>query len=156
MARKLIVTKAPFLTHTDLRPVPHSEKPSRWTKPLLLIGLALGYFMVLLDATIVNVSLPAISHSLGGGLGGLQWVINAYTLVFASLLLTAGTLADQFGAKRIFLSGLVVFLVASAFSAFAPSLGVLIGLRALLGVGAAAIASTTLVIISHEFSEPAA
>jgi len=156
IARKLIVTKASSLTETDLQVVPQPEKTSNWAKSSLLSGLALGYFMVLLDATIVNVSLPAINHDLGGGLAGLQWVVNAYTLVFASLLLTAGALADQFGAKRIFLSGLIVFLVASAFSAIAPSLGVLIGLRALLGVGAAAIASTSLVIISHEFSDAGA
>jgi len=150
------VANASTITHTDLPAAPSPEKTGRWTRALLLMGLALGYFLVLLDATIVNVSLPAISHDLGGGLVGLQWVVNAYTLVFASLLLTAGALADQFGAKRIFLGGLVVFLVASGLSAFAPSLGVLIGLRALLGAGAAAIASTTLVIITHEFSEPAA
>lgn len=136
-------------------PVPQ-EKSNRWTKRLVLIGIGLGYFLVLLDGTIVNVSLPAIHHDLEGGLSGLQWVINAYTLVFASLLLTAGTLADQLGAKRIFLSGLIIFGVASACSAFAPSLGVLIGLRAFLGVGAAAIASTSLVIISHEFPDPVA
>lgn len=148
------MAKVPSITLTDPETAPRSERTGRWTKFLLLAGLSLGYFMVLMDGTIVNVSLPAISHDLGGGLVGLQWVVNAYTLVFASLLLSAGALADQFGAKRLFISGLVIFLVASAISAIAPSLGVLIGMRALLGVGAAAITSTSLVIITHEFSGP--
>lgn len=121
---------------------------------LLLIGLSLGYFMVLLDTTIVNVALPAIGHDLGGGLSGLQWVVNAYTLVFASLLLTAGALADQFGAKRIFLIGLAIFLVASALSTVVPTLAVLIGLRALLGVGGALLLSPTLTLITHSFPDP--
>lgn len=150
------MANAPSLTPTNLQATPSPENMGRWTKPLMFIGLALGYFMVLMDGTIVNVSLPAINHDLGGGLQGLQWVVNAYTLVFASLLLTAGALADQFGAKRIFIGGLGVFLLASALSAFAPSLGTLIAWRALLGVGAAAITATSLVIVTHEFTDPAA
>jgi DHA2 family methylenomycin A resistance protein-like MFS transporter len=125
-------------------------------KLFLLIGLSLGYFMVLLDTTIVNVALPAINHDLGGGLVGQQWILNSYTLVFASLLLTAGAISDQFGAKRIFLIGLIVFLVASALSAVAPSLGTLIALRAILGIGAAAMVPTVLALIVHEFTDPAA
>ncbi|GHO46184.1 MFS transporter [Ktedonospora formicarum] len=139
----------------DSQVAPRAERSGRWRKSIILAAISLGYFMVLMDGTIVNVSLPAISHDLGGGLVGLQWVVNAYTLVFASLLLSAGALADQFGAKRIFISGLVLFMLASGISSFSPSLEVLIIMRALLGVGAAAITSTTLVIITHEFSDPA-
>jgi MFS transporter, DHA2 family, methylenomycin A resistance protein len=123
-------------------------------KTLLLVGIALGYFMVLLDTTIVNVAGPAISHDLGGGLTGLQWVINAYTLVFASLLLGAGALSDQFGAKRVFLTGLVIFLVGSALSTATPSLAVLIGLRAILGIGGSMLLSASLTLISHAFPDP--
>jgi DHA2 family methylenomycin A resistance protein-like MFS transporter len=120
----------------------------------LLIGVSLGYFLVLLDTTIVNVALPAIGHDLGGGLAGLQWVINAYILVFASLLLGAGVLADRFGAKRIFLCGLVIFGLVSLFCAFAPSLYLLIALRALLAIGGAFLTPASMALITHNYPEP--
>lgn len=126
------------------------------SKALVLIGISLGYFMVLLDLTIVNVALPAIGQVFGGGIAGLQWVLNAYTLVFASLLLGAGVLADQFGSRRIFIWGLILFVISSALSAFAPSLLVLIALRALLGIGAALITPASMALISHSFPDPKA
>src|SRR5258707_5283079 len=110
--------------------------------------------MVLLDTTIVNVALPAIGHDLGGGLAGLQWVINAYILVFASLLLGAGVLAEQFGAKRMFLSGLVTFGLISLLSAFVPSLYLLVVLRALLAIGGAFLTPASMALITHNYPEP--
>lgn len=124
------------------------------SKAWLLIGISLGYFLVLLDTTIVNVALPAIGHDLGGGLAGLQWVINAYILVFASLLLGAGVLADSFGAKRLFLAGLVTFALVSLLSAFAPSLYLLIALRALLAVGGAFLTPASMALITHNYPDP--
>jgi DHA2 family methylenomycin A resistance protein-like MFS transporter len=124
------------------------------SKAWLLIGISLGYFLVLLDTTIVNVALPAIEHDLGGGLAGLQWVINAYTLVFASLLLGAGVLSDRFGAKRMFLSGLVTFSLVSLLSAFAPSLYLLIALRALLAIGGAFLTPASMALITHNYPDP--
>jgi len=94
----------------------------RPAKALLLLGVSLGYFMVLLDTTVVSIALPAIHDDLGGGIAGLQWVVNAYTIVFAGLLMSMGALADKLGAKRVFSAGLILFLAASALSAFAPSL----------------------------------
>ncbi|MCC3376748.1 MFS transporter [Cohnella sp. REN36] len=121
----------------------------------LLFGLALGYFMVLLDTTVVSVALPAIRADLGGGIAGLQWVVNAYTIVFAGLLLSMGALADRFGAKRLYLLGLAAFLAASAASAAAPTLGALIGLRALLGAGGATLLPASLALIAQAYPDPA-
>ncbi len=121
---------------------------------VLLLGIAIGYFMVLLDMTVVSVALPAIHDDLGGGISELQWVVNAYTIVFAGLLLSMGTAADKAGAKRIYMIGLALFLAASAMSAFAPSLGVLIAMRALLGVGGAALLPASLTLIAHAFPDP--
>lgn len=148
LVRNLIVAKTLFSSTPTVPVEPRA-------KTLLLLGISFGYFIVLLDTTVVTVALPAISHDLGAGLSGLQWVVNAYTLVFASLLLTAGALADQFGARRIFLIGLVVFLAASAISAAVPSLGILIGLRVLLGVGGAMLLPPSLTLITHTFHDPA-
>ena len=115
----------------------HIVSTDQRMKILPFIGIGYGFFMVLLDTTIVNVAGPAISHDLGGEVSGFQWVVSAYTLVFASLLLTAGALSDQFGAKHVFLIGVVIFGLSSAFSVVAPTLFFLIGLRAFLGVGGA-------------------
>ena len=126
----------------------------RTAKALLIFGVSLGYFMVLLDTTVVSIALPAIRADLGGGIAGLQWVMNAYTIVFAGLLMSMGALADKLGAKRVFIYGLLVFLAASAASATAPSLGSLVGLRAVLGVGGAALMPASLTILAHAFPEP--
>jgi len=107
--------------------------------------------MVLLDMTVVSVALPAIRTELGGGISGLQWVVNAYTIVFACLLLSMGALADKLGAKRVYTAGLVLFLAASAISAVVSTLGALIGLRAILGIGAAALMPASLTLIAHAY-----
>lgn len=122
---------------------------------LTMLGLSLGYFMVLLDMTVVSVALPAIRDDLGGGIAGLQWVVNAYTIVFAGLLLSMGAFADRMGARRVYLGGLALFLAASALSAVAPSLGALIALRALLGIGGAALMPASLALIAHAYPAPA-
>jgi DHA2 family methylenomycin A resistance protein-like MFS transporter len=83
-------------------------------------ALYLGYFMVILDATIVNVALPDVGASLHGGLATLQWIVDGYTLAFAALLLTGGALADRLGARRVLVAGLSLFTVASGLCARAP------------------------------------
>lgn len=133
----------------------HSHNSGKLAQALLLLGISLGYFMVLLDTTVVSVALPAIHADLGGGITGLQWIVNAYTIVFAGLLLSMGTIADKLGAKRIYIVGLALFFAASGFSAMAQSLGALIVLRALLGVGGAALLPASLTLIAHVFPEPA-
>src|SRR5919199_6261579 len=97
---------------------------------------ALGFFVVTLDALVVNVALPAIGHELGGGITGLQWVIDGYTLLFAALLLTAGAFSDRVGARRAFGLGLLVFVVASVACGLSPSLLVLVLARLVQGAAA--------------------
>lgn len=131
---------------------PLGENPGR---RLLLIGLSLGYFMVLLDTSVVNVALPAIRKDIGGGLSGLQWVVNGYTLTFAALLLTMGALSDRFGGRRVFVVGTWAFLVASLLTVFSPNLGVLIAMRALLGIAGAALLPSSLAVVATTFTDPA-
>jgi DHA2 family methylenomycin A resistance protein-like MFS transporter len=131
-----------------------SNRSGKLAKALLLLGLSLGYFMVLLDMTVVSVALPAIRAELGGGISGLQWVVNAYTIVFAGLLLSMGSFADKIGAKRVYMGGLVLFLATSAICVVVSLLGMLIGLRAILGVGGAALMPASLTLLVHAYPEP--
>jgi len=121
--------------------------------PLLAIGL--GYLMVIVDATIVNVALPSIERDLGGGVSGLQWVVDGYTVVFAGLLLSAGSLGDRLGARRVFDAGLMLFTIASAACALAPSVAVLVGARIAQGVGAALLVPSSLALLRAAYRAPA-
>jgi DHA2 family methylenomycin A resistance protein-like MFS transporter len=119
---------------------------------LILVAVTLGQFMIQMDLTIVNVALPDIGRSLHGSTAGLQWVIDGYTLAFASLLLTGGRLGDRSGHKRVYLAGLGIFGVGSALCALAPSIDALICFRVLQGIGAAVELPATLAILSHTFT----
>jgi EmrB/QacA subfamily drug resistance transporter len=114
----------------------------------------IGFFMVLLDASIVTVALPTIQRELHTQLSGLQWVVDAYTLPFAVLLLTAGTLGDRFGRKRVFLFGLVIFTLGSGMCGLASSLPWLIVGRAFQGVGSAALTPGSLSLLAAAFTVP--
>ncbi|HZS23791.1 MAG TPA: DHA2 family efflux MFS transporter permease subunit [Gaiellaceae bacterium] len=120
---------------------------------VVLVLICLAQFMVVLDATIVNVALPSIQDDLRLSDGGLQWIVNAYTLVFGGFLLLGGRLGDLLGRKRLFLIGLVVFTGASLLDGLAGSESMLIGARALQGLGAALISPAALSIISTTFEE---
>jgi DHA2 family methylenomycin A resistance protein-like MFS transporter len=120
---------------------------------LALVAVCMGFFVIQLDATIVNVALPAIGRVLGGSVGGLQWVVDAYTLPLAALLLTAGSRADSLGARRLFLIGLGVFGAGSAACAVAPTLPSLVVARAVQGLGAAALLPCSLALIVHQFPD---
>ena len=111
--------------------------------------------MVVLDATIVNVALPSIQNDLGLSEANLQWIVNAYTLVFGGFLLLGGRAGDLLGRKRLFLAGLVVFTAASLLNGLAVNEEMLIGSRALQGLGAAFISPAALSIISTTFAEGA-
>jgi MFS family permease len=123
---------------------------------LLLALVCVGIFMVYLDGTIVTVALPAIADDLGGNLTDLQWVLNAYILVFACLLLTAGALGDVLGRRRVFIGGLVGFTIASALCAMAPTVGLLFAARAAQGVFAAALIPVSLALVHDLYTEPKA
>ncbi|ATY11543.1 MFS transporter [Amycolatopsis sp. AA4] len=123
---------------------------------LALIALCLPFFIVQLDATVVNVAVEAIRRDLGGGLGGEQWVIASYTIALAAGMLTAGSLGDRYGSRRVCVLGTVVFGVGSALCSLAPTLPVLIVARTLQGVGAAALLPCSLALIIRQFPEPRA
>jgi EmrB/QacA subfamily drug resistance transporter len=122
---------------------------------LILLCVSVPSFMINLDANIVAVSLPSISESLKADFTAIEWVISAYTLTFASLVLPAGTLADRYGRKRILIIGLAIFTIASFFCGSAPNALVLNVARAVQGVGAALQLSAALAILSFEFRGPA-
>jgi EmrB/QacA subfamily drug resistance transporter len=126
----------------------HAKNP--W---LVLVLICLAQFMVILDATIVNVALPSIQKDLGLSEANLQWIVNAYTLVFGGFLLLGGRAGDLLGRKRVFLVGLVIFTTASLLNGLATSSGMLIGFRSLQGLGAALISPAALSIISVTFEE---
>src|SRR5207248_6885192 len=122
--------------------------------PSLAVAL-LGFFVITLDALVVNVALPAIGRDLGGGMTGLLWVVDGYTLMFAALLLSAGALSDRIGARQSFGAGLALFVAASAACGLTPSLGVLVAARLAQGAGAAVLMPTSLALIREAFPDPA-
>jgi EmrB/QacA subfamily drug resistance transporter len=119
---------------------------------LLLAVCCLAQFMVILDVAIVNVALPSIHRSLGFSESQLQWVVNAYTIPFAGFLLLSGRAADRFGARKAFIAGLVLFSLASLAGGTASTQGVLVAARALQGLGGAAMAASSLAIITQAFA----
>ena len=113
----------------------------------------LGTFVMTLDALIVNVALPSIGRGLSGGMTSLQWVVDGYTLMFAALLLSAGSVTDTVGARRAFGAGLGVFVAASAICGLAPNLQVLIAARLVQGAGAAVIMPASLALIRQAYPD---
>src|SRR6266852_9454827 len=109
---------------------------------------SLALFMVTLDNLVVTTALPVIRLDLHSGLSGLEWTVNAYTLTFAVLLLTGAALGDRFGRRRLFTIGLVIFTLASAAAALAPSIGALDAARAVQGLGGAIVMPLTLTLLS--------
>jgi DHA2 family methylenomycin A resistance protein-like MFS transporter len=121
-----------------------------------LAAAMLGFFMISLDATAVNVALTSIGRSLHGTTAGLQWVVDGYTLPFAALLVSAGAVSDRFGARRVFCLGLAGFTVASVACGLAPSLWLLIGGRVVAGGAAAAMLPASLALVRQARCDPAA
>ncbi len=125
----------------------YASGPGRW----VLFATVLGSAMASIDATVVGIALPAIGRDFHAGLAALQWVVTAYTLTLAGLLLLAGALGDRYGRKRVFLIGVVWFAIASGLCGIAPNAPVLIGARALQGVGAALLTPGSLAILQASF-----
>jgi EmrB/QacA subfamily drug resistance transporter len=125
-----------------------SEARGRW----VLTATVLGSSLAMLDATVVNVALPRIGKDFGATLAGLQWTVNAYTLTLAGLILLGGSLGDRYGRRKVFTIGVVWFALASALCGFAPDIGVLVGARALQGIGGALLTPGSLAIIQASFT----
>ncbi|MGW1048439.1 MFS transporter [Streptomyces sp. NPDC001118] len=119
-----------------------------------LVAAVLGFFVITLDVSGVNVALPAVGHDLGGSLSGLQWVADSYTLMFAALMLSAGALSDAVGARRAFGWGLGVFTLASLACGLAPTIGALTAARVVQGSAAAVMVPASLALIRQAFPDP--
>jgi EmrB/QacA subfamily drug resistance transporter len=128
--------------------------PDRHRRLLILAICSMSLLIVGLDATIVNVALPSIGASFHASLSGLQWTVDAYTLVLASLLMAAGSTADRLGRRRIFQTGLIVFSLGSLACALAPSLGMLVAFRVVQAVGGAMLSPATMSIVRNTFEDP--
>jgi EmrB/QacA subfamily drug resistance transporter len=136
------------LTTTTDEEVPEELRSARtWTTAVTALAAAL----MTLDITVVNVAMPEIGTDLGASLDSLQWIVNAYTLSFAALLLTAGSVSDLIGRRKVFLTGVTLFTLASAACALAPDAGALIAARAVQGAGGAMVLGTSLALISGVF-----
>lgn len=118
-----------------------------------LVASLLGFTVITIDVSAVNIALPAIRDSLSGGMTGLQWVVDAYTLMFAALMLSAGALADRTGARRAYAWGVALFTVASLGCALAPGIGVLVGARVAQGAAAAIVMPASLALIRQAYED---
>src|SRR5436305_1388650 len=121
-----------------------------------LVAVCLGYFMVILDVTIVNVALPALRGDLGATVSDLQWVIDGYALMFAALLLSGGALSDRLGARRVFVAGLGLFVATSAACGIATTSEFLILARFAQGIGAALMVPASLALLRAAYADPGA
>lgn len=130
---------------------PTGSAPSHRARRLGLAAICLGFLMITLDTTIVNVALGPIVNDLGGSLAGAQWIVSGYTITFATFLLSAGAVADRIGSRAALLGGLTLFTLASAACAAAPSMATLVAARAVQGLGAAAMMPCSLALITHTF-----
>jgi MFS transporter, DHA2 family, methylenomycin A resistance protein len=131
----------------------NSRHRSALAKSLTLAAMSLGFCVVQLDVTIVNTALSSIGASLGGGISELQWIVSAYTIAFAALILTAGALGDRCGAKRVFMAGFAIFTAASLACALAPTAMILIAARVAQGVGAAVLVPNSLALLNHIYPD---
>lgn len=142
------------MTHETMTGDPALGRPS--TVHRTTAATSFGFALVQLDVTIVNVALPAIGADLHTGVAGLQWIVDAYALVFAALLLTAGFLGDRYGARRVYIAGLLLFALASALCGLAPNAASLVAGRALQGIGAAAMVPASLALLNYASGHDAA
>ncbi|GAA4557836.1 MFS transporter [Planotetraspora kaengkrachanensis] len=129
--------------------------PRARRRTVTLFGISLAYFMVLLDTTVLSVAEPDLAASLHTSTAGLQWATTGYTVVFAALLPSSGAVADRHGVHRVFRAGVAVFGVGSLMCALAPALGILVGLRAVLGVAAAACVPASMAMITRLYPDAA-
>src|SRR3954464_3058995 len=146
--REPVMLDSPTAASTSPATAGGEGHPRRWS---ILAVLCLSLLIVVVDNTILNTALPTVARDLHADTGALQWIVDAYTLTFAALLVIGGALGDRFGRRGALLVGLVVFGAGSAAAAMATSTGTLIGFRALMGVGAALVMPATLSILTAVF-----
>lgn len=132
----------------------YPQSAQRHRKSLALAAVCLGSFMTMLDGSAVNIALPAIQRDVHGSISSVQWVLSAYTIPVASLLLTAGDLADRLGARRLFGWSLGLFTLASLLCALSPTLTLLLAARTLQGIMAGGLLPTTLAIVTRTYADP--
>jgi len=125
-------------------------------RPFGLYAICFGFFLVLFDTTALNVAVAAMHREFGGTMSALQWIVNAYTIVFASLVLTCGALGDRYGAKRLYQLGLTLFTAMSLACALSPGVAFLIVFRMAQGLGAAMMLPASLALLSHLYPDPRA
>jgi EmrB/QacA subfamily drug resistance transporter len=125
------------------------SQADRTNRVLTIVVACLATAMLMLDISVINTALSSIAHGLDTGLGGLQWVVDAYTIPLAATVLTAGAIADRLGRRRLFLLGLAIFTASSALCGTASGIGVLVGARAIQGLGASMMFATALALISQ-------
>src|SRR3954454_4422429 len=126
-----------------------ASKHRSWT--LAVVSLATA--MLMLDIAVVNTAISDMGKDLNTGLDGLKWVVDAYTLALAAVVLTTGSLADRLGRRRVFAAGMVVFTIASGLAAAATDITTLNIIRAVQGLGAAAMFATSMALLAHEFPQ---
>ena len=136
-----------------IRSAPAAAPCSKSSEPWVLAATTLASSMAFIDGTVVNVALPALQTNLNATIVDVQWVIEAYSLLLAAFLLVGGSLGDHYGRRRVFLVGVTLFALASAWCGFASSIGQLIAARAAQGFGAALLVPGSLAIISSSFAE---
>jgi EmrB/QacA subfamily drug resistance transporter len=136
---------------TNAATATHSDERARW---IALVVLCVGMLMIILDSTVVNVALPSIQRDLGFSQPNLAWVVNAYLITFGGLLLLAGRLGDLIGRKRLFMSGLALFTIASLLCGLSQSQGLLIAARFVQGIGGALTSAVILGMVVTMFPEP--
>src|SRR5271155_2581333 len=127
---------------------------SRRRRTLVLVICCFSLFIVGMDSTIVNVALPSIGRDLHASVAGLQWTVDGYTLVLASLLMLSGATADRVGRRRTFQVGLLVFTIGSGLCSLAPGLGWLIAFRAMQAVGGSMLNPVAMSIVTNTFTDP--
>ena len=142
------------LPNYPARTVEHVTTGDRRHRALALTATSLGYAVVQLDVSVVNVAIKPIGADLGASVSGLQWIVNAYTVAFAAFILSAGALGDRVGAKRVFVAGFALFTAASAICGLAVDLRMLITARVVQGVGAAILVPCSLTLLNHAHPLP--
>ncbi|MGW6269935.1 MFS transporter [Streptomyces sp. NPDC055060] len=150
------VPTAPAVLTAPATPTPTVTRPGPRRSPALapLLASLLGFTVITVDVSAVNIALPDIRSSLHGGMAGLQWVVDAYTLMFAALMLSAGALADRAGARRAYAWGVGLFTLASLACALAPGIGALIAARTAQGGAAAVVMPASLALIRQAYDDP--